>query len=196
MRMGADGPEDVRSLTKSFEGKPYIQPNDVAESPTTGGIYYTDPDFGGKTKSSVFHLDAEGTVRRIITHLKVPNGLEVSNDGKMLVVGDSFEKRIYAYPIQANGTVDQGKASVFFDPDTRDQSDPDGMCTDGEGNFYFTMRGGVWVTSPTGKSLGLIPVPEFCSNVTFGGKDGKTLYMTCSKKVYSLAMNVKGFQVD
>jgi sugar lactone lactonase YvrE len=37
-------------------------------------------------------------------------------------------------------------------------------------------------------------VPEFCSNVTFGGTDGKTLYLTCSQKVYSLAMRVRGGQ--
>ena len=32
------------------------------------------------------------------------------------------------------------------------------------------------------------------SNVIFGGVDGSTLYITCDKKVYSLAMNVKGAQ--
>jgi gluconolactonase len=73
-------------------------------------------------------------------------------------------------------------------------NDPDGMCADINGNLYFAMRGGIWVVSPEGKSLGLIPVPEFCSNVTFGGADGKTLYITCDRKVYSLSMKVKGAQ--
>lgn len=41
-----------------------------------------------------------------------------------------------------------------------------------------------------GKALGLIAIPEFCSNCTFGGEDGKTLYMTCSGKVYALKMKV------
>ncbi|MFH1299987.1 MAG: SMP-30/gluconolactonase/LRE family protein, partial [Planctomycetota bacterium] len=59
---------------------------------------------------------------------------------------------------------------------------------------YLSGRGGVWVATPAGESLGLIPVPEFCSNVTFGGEDGKTLYFTCANKVYSLKMNVKGGQ--
>jgi hypothetical protein len=56
-----------------------------------------------------------------------------------------------------------------------------------------------------GVSLGLIPVPDlppadgkprpgFCSNVTFGGVDGKTLYLTCQDHVYSLAMTVRGGQ--
>ena len=47
----------------------------------------------------------------------------------------------------------------------------------------------------SGKSLGLIPIPEFCSNVTFGGRDGRTLYMTCQDKLYSQAMRVRGGQL-
>ncbi|MBA3442504.1 MAG: SMP-30/gluconolactonase/LRE family protein, partial [Pyrinomonadaceae bacterium] len=194
IKIGPTGPEDVKSLTGSFEGIPYIQPNDVAESPTTGAIYYTDPNFAGKTRSAVYYLNTEGTVRRIIDHLKLPNGVEVSNDGRTLYVSDSFEKRIYSYMILADGTVDQGKVKIFFDPRTENMNDPDGMCADGAGNLYFAMRGGIWVVSPEGKSLGMIPVPEFCSNVTFGGPDGTTLYITCDKKLYSLQMKVKGAQ--
>ncbi len=191
MKIGASGPEDVKSLASAFEGVTFNQPNDVTEAPS-GWIYFTDPDFRGKTRSAVYSLSPEGKLARIITHLKVPNGLVVSNDGKTLYVGDSFEKRIYSYPIEAGGAVDQSKVKMFFDPATENRNDPDGMCADAEGNLYFTMRGGVWVASPEGKSLGLIPVPEFASNVTFGGRDGTTLYITCDKKVYSLAMKVKG----
>jgi len=194
MKIGPDGPEDVKSLTNNFEGQTYNQPNDIAESPVTGGIYYTDPDFKGKARSAVYYLSPEGKVMRIITHLKVPNGILVSNDGKTLYISDSFEKRIYSYPIEPDGTVDQGKVSIFFDPITENRNDPDGMSADAEGNLYFAMRGGVWVVSPEGKTLGLIPIPEFCSNVTFGGKDGRTLHMTCNKKVYALEMKVKGAQ--
>ena len=194
IKIGKDGPEDIKSLTGSFDGIPYIQPNDVAESPTTGAIYYTDPNFKGRTRSAVYCLKSDGTTRRIIENLKTPNGVEVSNDGKTLYVSDSFEKRIYSYPILSDGSVNQGEVKIFFDPATDNMNDPDGMCADIEGNLYFAMRGGIWVVSPEGKSLGLIPVPEFSSNVTFGGADGKTLYITCDKKVYSLSMKVKGAQ--
>jgi gluconolactonase len=193
MKIGATGPEDVKSLTGNFEGEAYNQPNDLAEAPN-GGIYYTDPDFKGKMRSAVYYLNPEGKARRVITHLKVPNGILVSNDGKRLFVADSFEKRIYSYPISPDGSVDQGAVKVFFDPHTEDQKDPDGMCGDAEGNLYFAMRGGVWVASPEGKTLGFIPIPEFTSNVGFGGKDGKTLFMTCDQKVYALEMKVKGAQ--
>ncbi|MEZ0229920.1 MAG: SMP-30/gluconolactonase/LRE family protein [Planctomycetota bacterium] len=191
--LGPDGLSDCRALATDAGGAPFVGPNDVVESPTSGAVYFTDPDFKGKAKSSVFVL-AKGASRAVpvVTHSKIPNGLEVSNDGKTLYVADSFEKRIYSYPIQDDATVDQGRVKVFFDPATRSQADPDGMCSDSDGNLYFAMRGGIWVVTPAGESLGLIPVPEFASNVTFGGEDGKSLYVTCSKKVYRLAMKARG----
>ena len=194
LKIGVNGPEDTKVLASDFEGIPFIQPNDVAESPVTGGIYFSDPNFKGKTQSAVYYLSSNGTLRRIIDNLKLPNGLEVSNDGTTLYVSDSFEKRVYSYPILADGSVDEAQVKIFFDPVTDNMADPDGMCCDALGNLYFAMRGGIWVVSKEGKQLGFIPVPEFASNVTFGGVDGKTLYITCDKKVYSLAMRVKGAQ--
>jgi gluconolactonase len=193
MKIGASGPEDVKSLTANLQGQTYNQPNDLAEAPN-GAIYYTDPDFKGKRRSAVYYLSPEGKASRIITHLKIPNGILVSNDGKTLYVADSFEKRIYSYAIKPDGSVDEEAVKIFFDPDTENRNDPDGMSSDAEGNLYFAMRGGVWVASPEGKTLGFIPIPEFTSNVGFGGKDGKTLFITCSKKVYALEMKVKGAQ--
>ncbi|MBA2705190.1 MAG: SMP-30/gluconolactonase/LRE family protein [Blastocatellia bacterium] len=192
IKIGPHGPQEVKTLTAAFEGVPYLQPNDVAESLITGGIYFSDPNFKGKTHSAVYYLSPSGNVRRVIENLKLPNGLEVSNDGGTLYVSDSFEKRIYSYPILTDGSVDQGQVKIFFDPQTENIADPDGMCVDAAGNLYFAMRGGVWVVSKEGKLLGLIPIPEFCSNLTFGGTDGRTLYITCDKKLYSLAMRVKG----
>src|ERR1043166_3591782 len=80
LKIGVNGPEDIKVLASDFEGIPFIQPNDVAESPVTGGIYFSDPNFKGKTQSAVYYLSPTGTLRRVIDNLKLPNGLEVSND--------------------------------------------------------------------------------------------------------------------
>ena len=185
-RIGSKGPTRARVL--AIDGK-WNQPNDVCQSPN-GNIYFTDPDFANRKTSKVFLLEPDGSVTKIIDDMPVPNGLITSNDGKTLYVGDSHRKLWRSYPIKDDGTAGAGKD--FFVPDTENTSSPDGMSIDEQGNLYFTGRGGVWVASPAGKSLGLIPTKEFCSNVTFGGRDGKTLYLTCSKKVYSLAMSVAG----
>jgi gluconolactonase len=178
-------------VAQASDENPMVETNDLDED-AKGGIYFSSPDFGQKTRSAVFYRSPEGKITRVISNLKLPNGLEVSNDGKTLVVSDSFEKRVYAYPIKDDGTLEAGRVRIFFDPDTPSQSDPDGITTDEDGNFYFTMRGGVWVASPQGENLGMIPVKEFVSNVSFGGADGRTLFLTGSGKVYSLRMKSRG----
>lgn len=185
---GPNGPADPKTLVHD----PTLhQPNDVCQAPN-GTIYFTDPDFKNRQTSAVYMLAPGSAHKKIITDMPLPNGLITSLNGKTLYVGDSAAKHWRAYPIQEDGTVGQGR--LFFEPETENQDSPDGMSIDAEGNLYFSGRGGVWVVTPAGESLGLIAVPEFCSNVTFGGSDGKTLFLTCSKKLYSLPMNVAGGQ--
>ncbi|MEQ8856463.1 SMP-30/gluconolactonase/LRE family protein [Gimesia sp.] len=185
---GESGPSETTVIAANPK---WNQPNDVCQTPN-GNIYFTDPDFKNRKTSAVYVRTIDGAVKKIITEMPVPNGIIASNDGKTLYVGDSHEKLWRSYPILEDGTVGEGK--VFFNPETARQDSPDGMSIDAEGNLYLSGRGGVWVASPEGKSLGLIPVPVFCSNVSFGGVDGKTLLLTCSNKVYSLKMNVPGGQ--
>ncbi|UCG16266.1 MAG: SMP-30/gluconolactonase/LRE family protein [Phycisphaerales bacterium] len=186
--IGADGParETILATDTSWN-----QPNDICQAPS-GDIYFTDPDFKERKTSAVYRLAPDGDVSKVIDDMAVPNGLITSNDGKTLYVADSYRKHWRAYPIHADGSV--GKGRIFFEPDVPDRSDPDGMTVDADHNLYFTGRGGVWVVHADGACLGLIPVAEFCSNVTFGGADGKTLYLTCKGKVYSLAMRSRGGQ--
>ena len=131
-------------------------------------------------------------VKKIIKDMLIPNGVLASNDEKTLFVSDSHLKLWRSYPIREDGTV--GKGKIFLDSDTERKESPDGMTIEAQGNLYGSGRGGVWVASPKGETLGMIMVPESCSNVTFGDRDGKTLYMTCSKKVYSLQMTDRGGQ--
>jgi gluconolactonase len=184
--IGPRGPleSSIRAADKAWH-----QPNDVCQAPN-GNIYFTDPDFRDRKSSVVYLLRPDGSLAKVITNMAAPNGAIASLDGKTLYVSDSHAKLWRSYAVADDGLLDEGK--VFFDPKTENRRDPDGMSIDAEGNLYFTGLGGVWVVSSEGKSLGLIPTTEFCSNVTFGGAEGKTLYLTCDKKVYSLEMNVTG----
>ena len=50
--------------------------------------------------------------------------------------------------------------------------------------------------SPAGKLLGRIPIPEdLITNLTFGGPQRKTLYVTAGKTVYRIPVNVSGYAV-
>jgi len=189
-QIGPNGPTDTKVLLFNAG---LNQPNDVAQAPN-GDIYFTDPDFEKQQTSAVYLLLADGTVKRIITDMQVPNGLKVSNDGRVLYVADDGPMNWRFYPILADGSV--GPGSLFFDPPVaaEKRQAPDGFTIDERGTLYLSGSGGVWAVDRMGTLQGMIPVPEFCSNVAFGGDDGKTLYLTCDKQVYSLAMKVRGGQ--
>ena len=63
---------------------------------------------------------------------------------------------------------------------------------DVKGNLYITSALGLQVYDPAGKLLGIIAFPEQPANVTFGGKDLKTLYVTARTSVYTVEMSVAG----
>ena len=68
----------------------------------------------------------------------------------------------------------------------------DGMTLDDRGKVYLTGDG-VTVFDPEGKQILHIPVDQnWTANVTFGGKDQQTLFITAMNSVYTLKMNVRG----
>jgi gluconolactonase len=184
-RIGANGPEDAQTIASDSS---WYYPNDLCQR-TQGDIYVTTPNWEGRPQG-VYHINTQGTVTRIISDLARPNGIITSNDGTKLYVSDSDRKYWMVYPINTNGSI--GSGSVFFNPGSGNTNDPDGMTIDENGNLYFMGKGGLWIVSPSGTQLDFISIPEFCSNITFGGSDGSILYITCEGKIYSLETNTRG----
>ncbi len=97
------------------------------------------------------------------------------------------------YEVQRDGTLGTGTVHI----DLSSQRDtgpggPDGMKIDKAGNLFATGPGGVWIISPEGKPLGRIRLPIYAMNDAFGGKDGKTLYMTAWTNIYRLRVKTGG----
>jgi hypothetical protein len=72
----------------------------------------------------------------------------------------------------------------------------DGMTIDAEGNLYLTTYSGVTVFNAQGSQIEHILVPEiWTTNVTFGGEDRKTLFITAQDSLYGLRMRVEGASI-
>ena len=56
-------------------------------------------------------------------------------------------------------------------------------------------KAGVYVFSPDGKLLEVIPTPEDPANVEFGGDDGKTLYICAGRSLYRIKTTMTGFRL-
>ncbi|MFQ6132513.1 MAG: SMP-30/gluconolactonase/LRE family protein [Armatimonadota bacterium] len=193
VRISPEG--EVETLADSYNGKKLNSPNDLIIA-KDGSIYFTDPRYGlaGRAQEQevegVYRRAPDGTVTRVVDDMTRPNGIFISLDGRTLLVADTEESKIRAYPIQADGSVGAGRD--FIDMDRDNGRRPDGMTMDERGNIYCTSRGGIWVIDPAGELLGVIEVPEPPANCTFGGADLKTLYATARTSVYRMKLKVAG----
>ena len=65
------------------------------------------------------------------------------------------------------------------------------MTIDNRGNVYLTGKT-VTVYNRRGEKIAEIPVPEGPANVTFGGTDNQTLFITARTSLYSIPTEVRG----
>lgn len=186
-----DGKHTV--LAKEYEGKKLNAPNDVWVR-ADGSLFFTDPfykrewwDYNEPPQGTqqVYFLSADRkTLKRVTADLVQPNGIIGTPDGKTLFVADIKAGKTYAYDIQTDGSLANKRLHC--------ELGSDGMTLDTEGNLYLTGRG-VSVFDKTGAKIAQIDVPErWSANVSFGGKDHQTLFITASTSLYSIQMKFRG----
>jgi gluconolactonase len=189
VRIAPDGKLTV--IAGSFNGGRFNSPNDLAIS-RSGAVYFTDPAYGLQGRPSeqpveaVYRIAPDGKVTRVIEDMVRPNGVIIGPGEKTLYVADSERKVIRAYDVAEDGSVNNGRDFAQV------QGTPDGMALDAMGNLYCAADG-VWVFDYAGNKLGVIAIPETPSNCTFGGADGKTLYVTARTSVYRINLGVAGW---
>lgn len=184
--------KEITVLLKDFEGQRMNGPNDVWLD-KKGGLYFTDPfykrDYWSHSEKEieqerVYYMAPDGSVKIVADDLLQPNGIIGTKNGRYLYVADIRDRKTYRYKINKDGSLSE--KSLFVEMGS------DGMTLDSKGNLYLTGKG-VTVFDKEGEKLFNIPVPQrWTANVTFGGADRKTLFITAMSSLYTLDMNVKG----
>jgi gluconolactonase len=196
-----EGNGELKPLVDSFEGKKLNSPNDVVVR-SDGTVWFTDPEYGLKTNPTtkqkegkeqagnfVYRHDPKtGKTTAVVKDFVQPNGLAFSPDEKKLYVADSGAPRhIRVFDVMADGTVSGGREFC-----TIDKGGPDGIRVDREGRVWSSAGDGVQIFAPDGSRVGKILVAEAPANLCFGGADGKTLFITARKSLYSIKVSVTG----
>ena len=111
----------------------------------------------------------------------ITNGPAMSPDGKTLYHTDTLQRTVYAFDVDAAGTLSRKRPFVHIEG----TGYPDGMAVDVEGFLWVALFGGWRIErfSPSGELAGVVPFP--CANVTklvFGGNDLRTVHATTAWK--------------
>jgi gluconolactonase len=193
------GTRSVTTLADRYEGRRFNAPNDLVID-RAGGIYFTDPHFRApqplpQGKRAVYYRSPAGQVTRVTDDLPAPNGVILSPDEQTLYVIPSLHNEMLAYPVTSAGELGEGRVFCTLkqrDGPSRGIRGGDGLAVDVKGNLYITSALGLQVFSPQGRVLGVLPFPEQPANVTFGGPEGRTLYVTARTSLYAVEMEVAG----
>jgi streptogramin lyase len=166
-----------------FHAGTFHQPNDLAVA-ADGTLYASDPIFG-KGTGQIWRIarGPDGKANGAVMSgerpkMGVTNGIDLSPDDGTLYVSESPTREIWAYRIE------QGKLTVprlvkRFDGPPGPELD--GLRTDADGAIFVARPGSgtVAMLTPDGNLVREIPLKgKTPSNLTFGGPDGKTIYVT------------------
>lgn len=180
----------INMLTKEisvFAHNPKLsQPNDIAID-NKDRLYASDPNWKEGT-GRIWRIDRDGRFT-MLDSMGTTNGIEVSPDNKSLYVNESVQRKVWKYDLNEKGEINNKRLIHEFS-----DFGMDGMRCDADGNLYISRhgKGTVAKLSPSGKLIKEISLQgKLPSNVAFGGKDGRTMYVTLQDKG-----NIESFRVD
>ncbi|KAL4898359.1 putative gluconolactonase precursor [Aspergillus ambiguus] len=158
-------------------------PNDLIVS-SKNEIYFTDQGQTGMTDQSgcVYRLSPNGKLDCLLSNGASPNGLVLSPDERFLYVAMTRSNSVWRLPLHQDGTT--SKVGLFFQ--SFGCAGPDGLAMDEEGSLFIChpSLGSIFVVDSEGvPKARIITAPtggKNLTNCTFGGPDGRMLFITDS----------------
>jgi len=137
-----------------------------------------------EASGSLYSYAPDGTLKTLLTSIRISNGLTWSPDYQTFYFIDTPTRQVTAFDYDLEtGNIANPRPVVFIPPEL---GWPDGMTSDVEGMLWVAMWGGAKLTrwNPvTGQLLEAIPFPAL--NVTacvFGGVSLTDIYITSARK--------------
>ncbi|MCU4182048.1 isochorismatase family protein [Bosea sp. BH3] len=191
------------TIASHFEGMELNSPNDVVVK-SDGAIYFSDPWYGrmpvfGVERprqlgfQGVYRITPGGGAPELLVDRYLfdqPNGLCFCPTEDRLFVNDTVQCNIRVFDILPDGRLGPGRVFASGIVSQSEPGVPDGMKCDAQGNVWVCGPGGVWVYTIKGELIGKLRVPELVGNLTWGGPDWRTLFLTASHSLYAVETKV------
>jgi sugar lactone lactonase YvrE len=169
----------VQSIASVDHGGPDIRMNDGKCDPAgrfwAGTMALDERPCAGR----LYRFDPDGRVSTMLGDVTISNGLDWSDDARVMYFIDSPTRSIDAFDFDvASGAIGNRRTLVRI-PD--DQGTPDGMTLDADGYLWVALWGGgaVHRYAPDGSRDAVVRVPtRYPTSCAFGGPDLRDLYIT------------------
>lgn len=166
-------------------------PNDLVFD-TTGSFWFTD--LGGASghqtdRSAVYYAAAtRNEIREVPLPILTPNGIGLGPADRTLFIADTEAARIWSFDLSGPGSIAKREAPVphgakFIQQAGGEYQRFDSLTVDCEGSVLVgtLIHGGITQFSSTGLLTAHFPLDDpYVTNLCFGGKDLRTLYVTLS----------------
>jgi sugar lactone lactonase YvrE len=152
----------------------FNQPNDICIN-KKDQLFASDPNWK-ESSGKIWRIDVGGKAVLLADSMGTTNGITLSPDEKTLYVNESVQRKIWAFDVNSKGDISNKRLFAEFQ-----DYGFDGMKCDKKGNLYVTRygKGVIEVLTPEGKVIRSVELKgKNCSNLVFGGPDGKTVYVT------------------
>lgn len=197
----------ITSIADKVDGMRLNSPNDVVVK-SDGSIWFSDPSYGiishyeGALADSeigachVYRWDPKTKkINAVTTDYVKPNGLAFSPDETYLYIADTGASH------DPGGPAHIRRHRILADEKTLADGEIFAECTNGlfdgfrfdsDGRIWSSAADGVHCLDQTGKLIGKIHIPEFVSNVCFGGERLNRLFITGTTSLYGVYLDVVG----
>jgi sugar lactone lactonase YvrE len=170
-------------IARPEELKPFMRFNDGAVD--CRGRFWAgtmNEEDESQPDGSVYRLQPDGSMQRVLTGFCVPNGLGWSPDNTIMYLADSSRQTIFTYDFDAErGELTHERMLIS----TADKGYmPDGLTVDNQGYIWSACWNGARIVryDPHGNIDRVVDVPAYRpTSCVFGGPDLQELYISSSR---------------
>jgi xylono-1,5-lactonase len=176
-------PPDIQWLHRLHEADSPMRLND-AKADAQGRLWFGSMHNVDDTQAlgKFYRLDPDNHLSVVDEGYGVTNGPTFSLDGKTLWHTDSAAQKIYAFDVNADGSLSGKRLWLQF---STDDGYPDGMTTDALGQLWIAHWSAAQVTCHDPLSARVLQTITFdaplITNVCFGGEALQDLYITSAR---------------
>lgn len=162
--------------------EPFKGTNDLIVS-RHGALYFTDQGQTGlhDPTGRLYRLEPDGAIGCLLDNVPSPNGLVLNEDESVLYLAVTRDNAVWRVPLTPDGGVTKVGAFIRLSGG----QGPDGLAMDSAGNLAVCHLGlgSVWIFDGNGEPRFRVrsPTGNLTTNATFGGIDGKELFITESE---------------